>query len=104
MAFTYDLTTSRGQVRFGIGDTSASVPIFTNDEIDHFLSIGGTVEGAINEGLRHLLTYHAWRLDADRVTAIKEALSVRGGDLPKLSVTYPQKLPMDRGFDESSDI
>lgn len=51
MAFTYDITTSRGQIRFLIGDTdtaTAANQIFTDAEIDWCLSSGGGVyEGAV---------------------------------------------------------
>ncbi len=38
MAFTYDLTTERGQVRLLITDTDHDNPIFQDNEIDFFLS------------------------------------------------------------------
>lgn len=100
MAFTYDLSTSRGEVRFGIGDTNEAHALFTDAEIDHFLSVGGTTNQAIVEGLRHLLVYHAHRLDPARAAAIKSAIEDRGG-MPTVQITYPAALPMDAGYDES---
>ncbi len=38
MAFTYDLTTSRGQTRLLIPDTVEAAALFTDSEIDWFLS------------------------------------------------------------------
>ena len=38
MAFTYDLTTDRGQVRLLITDTDHDNPIFQDNEIDFFIS------------------------------------------------------------------
>lgn len=38
MAFTYDLTTERGQVRLLITDTDQDNPIFQDNEIDFFLN------------------------------------------------------------------
>jgi hypothetical protein len=38
MAFTYDLTSERGQVRLLITDTDHDNPIFQDNEIDFFLS------------------------------------------------------------------
>lgn len=38
MAFTYDLTSDRGQVRLLITDTDHDNPIFQDNEIDFFLS------------------------------------------------------------------
>lgn len=52
MAFTYDLTTSRGKVRFKIGDTvkdSGPRPNgsnYSDEEIDYFLTEAGTVDAA----------------------------------------------------------
>lgn len=46
MSFTYDTTTSRGQVRLIIGDTdtvTAANQIFSDAEIDAFLSMEGSV-------------------------------------------------------------
>jgi len=39
MAFTFDVTTDRGKVRLLITDTDQANPIFTDEEIDAFLSI-----------------------------------------------------------------
>lgn len=41
MAFTYDVTTSRGLVRLLLSDTNSSNVIFQDDEIDAFLTIEG---------------------------------------------------------------
>ena len=46
MAFTYDPTTDRGQVRLLLADTNvadATLQIFTDAEIDAFLSMEGSV-------------------------------------------------------------
>jgi len=45
MAFTYDLTTERGQLRLLITDTDHDNPIFQDNEIDFFLS-NTAVDGA----------------------------------------------------------
>lgn len=45
MAFTYDVTTSRGKVRRLIGDVDTAVAanqVFTDDEIDAFLSLSSS--------------------------------------------------------------
>lgn len=39
MAFTYDVATSRGQVRLLATDTDVDNPIFTDAEIDYFLTL-----------------------------------------------------------------
>ncbi len=49
MAFTYDLDTSRGQVRLLISDTAVSDPtlqLFTDAEIDVFLALHANVKRA----------------------------------------------------------
>lgn len=46
MAFTYDLTTDAGKVRRDIGDTVAADAQFTDEEIDSFVTEGGSVKAA----------------------------------------------------------
>ena len=47
MAFTYDLTTSRGQVRFLVPDNEATAYDLSDAEVDWFLAnMGGTVNAA----------------------------------------------------------
>lgn len=41
MAFTYDLTTSRGQLRFQLDDTDSTNYIFEDAEIDYLISKAG---------------------------------------------------------------
>ena len=100
MAFTYDPTTNRGKVRLGLVDTHRSSSIFTDVEIDEFLADGGSVDGGINQGLRVLMAHASIRGDQKRVNAIRDTLRLRGGEMPEAQVTYPDKLPMDTGFDE----
>lgn len=97
MAFTYDTATDRGAVRLGLADTSAAHPIFTDAEIDFFLSSGGSVAEAINMGLRTMKTAAALRGDVARVAAIDEVLASRTA-LPTLTVSMPALLPMDGGW------
>lgn len=42
MACTYDITTNRGKVRLIIGDTSTTACVFSDAEIDVFLSINSS--------------------------------------------------------------
>ena len=44
MAFTYDLSTDRGKVRFLIPDTDSASAFLTDEEIDHCLTQAGTVK------------------------------------------------------------
>jgi len=100
MAYTYDLGTSRGEVRFRIGDTSEAHAVYSDAEIDYFLTLGGSTLGAVREAIRHLMTVNAHRLDAARVAALQSILDELGG-MPELQVTYPAALPMDRGYIET---
>ena len=111
MAFTYDITTDRGRVRFNLSDTSASAYVFEDAEIDQMLSTEGSVDGATIACLRVLLVDKGRRPisfsmqglsldDTAQIDAIKEALKVYGGDLPSFAVVMPDLLPMDYGFDE----
>lgn len=56
MAFTYDITTDRGRVRFNLADTDSSAYTFEDAEIDQLLSTEGDVDGATAACLRALLT------------------------------------------------
>lgn len=99
-AYTYDIATNRGKVRLGIGDTQEGHGVFTDDEIDHFLSEGVTVAGAIHYGLHVWMAAAAARGDASRVAALRERLAMTGGDLPTIDVIFPSNLPSDQGFTE----
>lgn len=46
MAFTYDITTSRGRVRLNLADTDATAYVFEDAEIDQLLSSDGGVDNA----------------------------------------------------------
>ena len=101
MAYTYDITTNRGKVRFQIGDTTEAHGIYTDAEIDNALTEGGSVTGAVAYLLRQQKSVHAIRGDSARVAAIDEALAAIGGDMPEITVTMPDLLPMDSGYDET---
>lgn len=111
MAFTYDISTSRGQVRLKLGDTSASGYVFEDDEIDYFLSVGGTVNAAVAEGLRVLIADRARRAksfsmqgltldDSKGLQYLRDLLSDYGGDLPTVAIVSTANIPQDRGFIE----
>lgn len=100
MAFTYDITTDRGKVRFGIGDTVSSVQMLSDAEVDHCLTTAGTVALAIEYGLRALLAAHTTRGDAVRAQGVRDRLATTGGDLPTVDVIFPASLPSDQGFTE----
>lgn len=54
MAFTYDLSTDIGKVRLITGDKNEVEPVFTDEEVQTFL----TAEGSVNLGAAALL--EAW--------------------------------------------
>ena len=97
MAFTYDPNTDRGAIRLGLADTSVGHPVFTDEEIDYFLSSAGSVADAIDMGLRTLKAAAALRGEVERVAAIDEVLASRTA-LPTLTVNMPALLPMDGGW------
>ena len=111
MAFTYDNSTNRGLVRFNLADTDSSAYTFEDAEIDRMLSLEGTVEAATAACLRVLLADRGRRAkrfsmqglsldDTAQIQAIRDLLSLYGGDLPSLAITLPALLPMDQGFEE----
>jgi hypothetical protein len=111
MAFTYTIATNRGKVRLKLSDTNAAAYGFEDDEIDAFLSEGGTVDAAVVLGLRVLLVDSARRTkafsvpgltynDGARVEGLKAALKMYGGDLPTVTVIEPASQPYDTGYVE----
>jgi len=54
MTVTYDITTSVGQVRLLIGDKTIADPVFTDEELQYFI----TFEGSVNLGAAAAL--EAW--------------------------------------------
>jgi hypothetical protein len=47
MAFTYDISTNRGKVRFKLADTTEDGAMFTDAEVDAALSEGGSIPAAV---------------------------------------------------------
>ena len=46
MAFTYDISTNRGKVRFLVGDTDATDYFLEDNEIDYLLLVWTSVQTA----------------------------------------------------------
>jgi hypothetical protein len=46
VAFTYDISTERGQVRFYVGDTDSTDPLLEDAEVDFLLDAEGSVKAA----------------------------------------------------------
>jgi hypothetical protein len=112
MAFTYAIGTDRGKVRLRLADTNSAAYAFEDDEIDYFLSAGGSIVGAVRLGLQTLLTDAARRQrafsapgvsydDKGRVAALQQALKNLGGDLPTIEVLTGPAHPFDSGFTET---
>ena len=110
MAFTYDLTTTRGKVRLQVADTTSTAYVFEDDEVDYAISTGGTVNDATVVLARILLANAALRTkyfslkglsfdDRHQVAAI-QALIAQYGGLPTLTVTMPEAQPWEDGFVE----
>ena len=55
MAFTYDLSTDLGRVRFKLRDVRPEQPFFQDAEITYLLTDGGSVDGAVLAGARVML-------------------------------------------------
>ena len=112
MAFTYDITTDRGRVRFNLSDTDSTAYVFEDEELDQILTTEGGVEGATAACLRALLASAARRakyfamqgltLDSkSQVQSLQAALSayeVNAG--PSVAVRMGGAIPQDRGFTE----
>ena len=67
MTFTYTLTTDRGKVRLLIPDTSATLYVFEDDEIDAFLSLDTDVRRAAALALETIASNQALTLKVIRI-------------------------------------
>ena len=112
MAFTYDISTDRGKTRLGLGDTTAAAYVFEDEEIDYFLSKGGSVNEGIICGLRTLLASKAHRIkdakvngleidDTKQIEGIQAAITALGG-FPTIKTIQAATRPFDRGYVETS--
>lgn len=112
MAFTYSLSTDIGKVRLRIADTTSTAYAFEDNEIEWFLTEGGSVIAAARLALQTLLIdaarrERAFKLpgvdydDKGRVAALKVALSALGADMPTIDVLGPATLPFDSAYVEN---
>lgn len=62
MSYSYDLTTDRGRVRLQIPDHDETALIFQDEEIDAFLTIEGSVAGALAGALETIASSEALTL------------------------------------------
>jgi len=112
VAFTYDLTTDRGKVRLRLADTVDDGHVFTDAEIDYFLTVGGAVNAAVIEGIDVLLVDAARREkavnltgtaidDKGRTEALLKARAIYAlEDLPLAAISFGALIPSDEGFVE----
>lgn len=103
MAFTYnEPTTDLWKVRWEIGDTTKSIGILTDEEVQYALDEEGSVDGAVVRILTMFKSMHSHRGEADRVSGIDEAIDAHTtASMPEVQVTFPAHLPMDAGYDPS---
>ena len=120
MASTYDITTDRGKVRFGVGDTSTTAGqyVFEDEEIDYALAASGSVAGAVVRCFRTLLANKSYRVkrysdagtsydDTAQIAALKVALEAAEAELgatalPTANVGMSGLNPGDRSYEEAS--
>ncbi len=113
MSFSYStsLTSDLDRVRLNLADTDSGAYVFENEEITALLASEGSVNDATAACLRVLLADRGRRAaafaiqglslnDTAQISAIMELLEIYGADKPNLSITYPDRLPMDAGFVE----
>lgn len=88
MAFTYDLTTNRGKVRFLIEDTDLSAYELENDEVDYFLTrCGSNVNAAAVEACFWLA-----RKYAKKASFTADGLSIHHGERARLFAERAKEL------------
>ncbi len=115
MAFTYDITTSRGRVRLNLADTDSTAYVFEDAEIDQLLSSDGGVDNATAALIRVLLADRGRRSkrfsmqglsldDTAQIGALERLLATYGGDIPSMAAVLPALLPSDEGFEEPLTI
>lgn len=113
MAFTYDLSTTAGQVRLTIGDTDSAAYAFEDTEIAYFVTQGGTVAAASRLAVQTLMASKATRIkrfsmpgmsydDTAQMTALRELWLSLGGGMATATVHLPSAHPFDEAFDRTA--
>ncbi len=109
MAFTYDISTNRGKVRFYLSDTNEAQAMFTDAEVDNALTVGGAVSPAVCVLARARIAYLSRRPDeslpdgrsisrAGQIEALRELLAQHGGSTPSVAPTLPQAVSSFGGY------
>ena len=113
MSFSYStsLGSDLDRVRLNLSDVDSGAYTFENEEITALLASEGSVTACTAALLRVLLADKARRArsfsiqglslnDTAQIQAIKDLLTLYGGDSSNISICYPDQLPMDAGFTE----
>ena len=111
MSFTYDISTDRGRVRLNLADTDPTAYVFEDDEVDTLLTAEGSVADATLALLKVLLADRARRAkrfsmqglsldDTAQIAAIRDLISLYGGDTATVQAVMPSLLPSDEGWTE----
>jgi hypothetical protein len=109
VAFTYNIGTDRGKVRFYLSDTNEAQAMFTDAEVDNALTLGGSVSPAVCVLARARIGYLSRRPDeslpdgrsvsrAGQIEALRELLAQHGGTTPALTPTLPQAVSSWGGY------
>jgi hypothetical protein len=92
MAFTYDLTTNRGKVRFLIPDTDSAAYDLSDAEVDYFLADKGAVKPAAIAACKWLA-----RKYAKMVSFSADGLSVQAGQRAQTYAERAKELVAEEG-------
>lgn len=113
MSFSYDntLPADLDRIRLNLADTDSTAYTFENEEITALLAAEGTVTATTAACIRVLFADKARRVkrfsdqglsldDTAQVAALKDLLTLYGGNEPTVTITDPARLPMDVGYTE----
>jgi hypothetical protein len=98
VAFTYDITTTVGKIRFAIGDTVSSGALLTDAEIEYCYAEQPSIRGAAIMALRGVLAHFKTEMDrsangfsssrTQRFQQVKDLLDTLLNDSPASSATF----------------
>ena len=100
--YTIAADNDRSRVRLLVGDRKWSGAVWTDDEIESALAMGGNVNAAAALMLRASSAMAAVAGDAGKSTVLLALADSYELSLPTATVSLPALLPMDDGFDEDN--
>jgi hypothetical protein len=112
MAFSYDLTTNRGKVRFMVPDTDSAAYELQDDEVDYFLTdAGNSVKGAAVKACMWLARKYATKVSfsADGLSIQNsqraEAYAARAKELQAEALGYVSSVELTKedGYSEAAN-